>query len=170
MLWQDYRGRDAAFPVLCCLTGDWESRFLRSNHVEFEPAVPPDVGSGAGYQRLRFSPAYWPGLTLKEVHPDWSGYETLAFDIYTEAPPAVELVLRIDDYGHDGVSFDDRFNRDLELAPGLNRFRIPIEEIVSAPAGRRMDARRMKKIILFANQPDVPFEIYWNGFRLLPTP
>ncbi len=140
---------------------------LQGLQVEFEPAAPPGVPDGRGYQRLRFSPAYWPGFTLKEVHPDWSGYEVLAFDIHTEAPPPAGLVLRIDDFGHDGVNFDDRFNRELELVPGLNRFRIPIEEIVSAPAGRRMDPRRMKKIVVFANQPDAPFEIYWNGFRLL---
>jgi hypothetical protein len=165
-LWLDYRGRDAAFPVLCCQTGDWERRFLGHKHVHIEPAAPPGFAATGAFQRLRFSPARWPGLKMAEVHPDWSAYDVLAFDIYAEAAPPVELVLRIDDFEHDGTSYADRFNLDLWLEPGLNTFRVPIEDVLAAPVGRRMDPRRMAKVFLFANEPSVPFTLYWNGFRL----
>jgi VanZ family protein len=167
-LWLDYRGRDAAFPVLCCMTGDWERRFFGSNHVEIETAPPPGATAAEGFQRLRFSPARWPGLKMAEVYPDWSGYDVLAFDIYAEVAPPVELVLRIDDFDHDG-RYTDRFNLDLWLEPGMNTFRVPIEDVLAAPAGRRMDPRRMAKVFLFAAEPDVPFTLYWNGFRLEPA-
>jgi VanZ family protein len=165
-LWLDYRARDAAFPVLCCQTGDWERRFLGHSHVDIEPAAPPGLVAAESFQRLRFSPARWPGLKMAEVHPDWSGYDVLAFDIYAEVPPPVELVLRIDDFDRDRLNYTDRFNLDLWLEPGLNSFRVPIEDVLAAPAGRRMDPRRMAKIFLFANGPSVPFTLYWNGFRL----
>jgi hypothetical protein len=64
------------------------------------------------------------------------------------------------------LNYTDRFNLDLWLEPGLNSFRVPIEDVLAAPAGRRMDPRRMAKIFLFANGPSVPFTLYWNGFRL----
>ena len=76
-------------------------------------------------------------------------------------------MLRVDDRGHDGVTYSDRFNRNLRIEAGLNRFRVPIDDIVAAPAGRRMDPTRMKKISLFATGPTAPFTVYWNGFRLL---
>jgi VanZ family protein len=164
---KDYLARDRAFPVFCCFTGDWEQRFVTTNHIELAPAAPDDVPADGGFLRMTYFPARWPGLTVHEVYPDWSGYDTLAFDIYAETPAPVAIVLRVDDLGHDGVTFQDRFNRDLTVAAGMNRLRVPIAEILEAPAGRRMDPRRMKRVFLFADGPQTPFTVYWNGFRLL---
>jgi VanZ family protein len=173
-LWLDYRARDASFPLLCCHTGGWEERFVRSNHLELISAEPgsvpvsaPDLGArSSGFMRASFAPARWPGLSVHEVYPDWSGYDVLALDIYAETPPPVDLVLRVDDLDHDGVTFDDRFNRNLKIKAGMNRIRVPIAEILGAPAGRRMDVTRMKRVFLFAETPQVPFTVYWDGLRL----
>lgn len=168
LLWRDYLGRDAAFPVICCNSGEWEDRFIRTNAVELAPIAPAAYTEGDGFLRMDFSPAKWPGITIKEIFPDWSGHHTLAFDIYSEDPVPTRFVLRVDDRGHDGVTFHDRFNRSLAIEAGLNRFRIPIADILEAPTGRRMDVRRMKKLVLFANSPKTPFTVYWNGFWLIP--
>lgn len=165
IVWGDYRGRDAAFPVLCCLTGPWEARFLRANSARIEPA--PDGPAGPGFMRLQLMPAKWPGFSVQEVHPDWSGYEALALDVYAERPVPVRLVVRVDDLAHDGTNRRDRFSRRFEIEPGLNRIRIPIADILAAPAGRSMDVRRMKKIIVFAERPTAPFSVYLSDLRLV---
>lgn len=162
----DYREREQAVPRLCCATGKWERRFVRRNHVELVPAVPGATPAGEGFLRLTFLPARWPGVTVREVYPDWSAYDTLAFDIWADTPAPVAIVLRVDDRDYDGVTFDDRFNRELTVTAGLNRFRIPLAEILAAPAGRRMDVTRMERVLLFADGPDAPFTVYWNGLRL----
>ena len=74
--------------------------------------------------------------------------------------------MRIDDFDYDGTSYTDRFNLDLWLEAGVNRLRVPIEDVLAAPDGRRMDSRRIKRVFLFANEPQEPFTLYWNGFRL----
>lgn len=167
LVWQDYRGRDAAFPQLCCVGGTWEKTFFRSNVTEFLQVPAPKNPAGEGFLKVNIPAGKWPGFRIREVYPDWSGYELLAFDIYAEVPAPTVLVLRVDDRTHDGSDYHDRFNLDLTIESGLNRIRVPIREILNAPAGRQMDASQMDKIFLFAKRPQQPFTLWFNGFSLV---
>lgn len=167
LVWQDYRGRDAAFPQLCCVGGAWEKTFFRSNATEFVPIPGAENPAGDGFLKVNIPAGKWPGFRIREVYPDWSGYEWLAFDIYAEAPAPTVLVLRVDDRAHDGSDYHDRFNLDLTIESGLNRIRVPIREILHAPAGRQMDVRQMDKIFLFADHPQHPFTLWFNGFSVI---
>jgi hypothetical protein len=165
--WQDYRGRDAAFPALCCTGEEWDRHFLRTNFAELVVDPPAQPGAPDGFRRIDFQPSNWPGVVIHEVYPDWTGYAALAFDVYVPVETPTRLVLRIDDQHHDGSDYRDRVDRGLPVQPGLNRFRIAMREIEEAPKTRRMDMRRMDKVFFFADRPDQPFSVYWSGFRLL---
>jgi len=167
LVWQDYRGRDAALPRLCCVGGEWEKTFFRSNATQLRPMPLDENPAGEGFLQVNIPAGKWPGFRIREVYPDWSGYEVLAFDVYAEVPAPTVLVLRVDDRDHDGSDYHDRFNRDLTIEAGLNRFRVPIGEILDAPAGRRMDVRQMDKVFLFADHPQRPFTLWFNGFSLI---
>ena len=165
--WQDYRNRDAAFPVLCCTGEGWDRRFLRTNFADLivDPPAPPGVPDG--FRRIDFQPSAWPGVVIHEVYPDWNGYAALAFEVHVQAEMPTRLVLRVDDRDHDGRDYRDRLDRGLPIRPGLNRFHVALRDIEEAPKTRRMDLRRMDKVFLFADRPGEPFSIYWSGFRLL---
>jgi VanZ family protein len=168
LLARDYAGRDAAFPELCCFTGEWEQHFVQTDSVEVQRAAPPSREGEAGWMRLRFFPAKWPGVTIDEPYPDWSDYEALSFKIYSANPVSLALVLRVEDSDHNG-DYYDRFNCNLNIGPGLNSFQLPISEIVDAPSNRPMSFRHMRRVLLFAAEPPRSFALYWNGFRLTKT-
>lgn len=115
--------------------------------------------------RITFQPATYPGFTFKEPKPDWRGHRDFVFEVYSDLPTPVEIVLRIDDVAHN-QQYTDRFNRTLTVAPGANTFRIPLVDVRSAPQGREMDMRRIAKFLVFAVDPPTPFSLFLNGFRL----
>ena len=81
------------------------------------------------------------------------------------------LTLRINDATHDRNEglFSDRYNGRLEVTPGWNHFRIPLEDIASAPETRRMNLARMIRLLLFTSGVTEPRWIYLDNLRLEPT-
>jgi hypothetical protein len=163
-----YLGRDAAFPRICEFDDPWESTF-----VEVEDAVLARGERPAGWRReepgraarVTFLPAPYPGLSIREPHPDWTGYRRLVFEVYSEAPTQVDLNLRIDDVHHND-DYADRFNRVLAIEPGSNRISISLEEVRRGPRMRLMDMARVRGLTLFAVDPPVAFTVYLDGIRL----
>jgi hypothetical protein len=88
--------------------------------------------------------------------------------VLTAAPDLdspITLTIRVHDADHD-QRYADRFNRRLVVSPGLNRFVIPVEDIVNAPDRRRMDLRRIRGIVLFAYELDRATHVYLGPLRL----
>lgn len=115
--------------------------------------------------RVTFEPATYPRFTFKEPVPDWRSYRDFVFEVFSDLPTPVEIVLRIDDEPHNQM-YTDRFNRALTVVPGANTFRIPLTDVRAAPRGRQMDMRHIAKFIVFAVDPAEPFSLFLNAFRL----
>ncbi len=168
--------RDAAFPLICDFESRWAKRFISTNGVDLAVVPPPPgwggtqagappLARGEHVARLAIREGKYPGFAIVEPHPDWRGYERLAFQVFSELPGPTDLVLRIHDRGHN-EDYDDRFNRDVVIAPGANHVEIPLQDVENAPRGRKMDMARIAGVVFFAHRPPSPFTIYVGAFRL----
>lgn len=108
----------------------------------------------------------WPGLTLDEPHPDWSGYATLLVDLTNPGDSPLELRLRIHDATHNHA-FADRYNGRIEVPPRTRRtFPVPLSTVRNAPQGRQMDMRHIAGVVLFRTGPERAEEVYVTRIAL----
>jgi len=125
--------------------------------------VPAPAGwqarSGEPVTRVTFRPRPWPGIIVREPYPDWTGYRTLRFQIYSELDRRRPVVLWIEDEGHKDRR-SDRYERVFDVEPGLNDYSVPLAEIASAPAGRAMVMSRISFMMLFTRRPSETFVLY----------
>jgi hypothetical protein len=108
------------------------------------------------------------GAFLNNFPGDWRGYDRLIVELYNPSETPLDLTLRIHDLTHDRGRqiYADRFNTQLALDPGNNRFEIDLARIASAPAQRPMDMSEVRRIGLFAARLPEPRTIYLTGLRL----
>ena len=91
----------------------------------------------------------FPGVRFHEPVPDWRNYRTLIIDVANPDVEPLQLVVRVHDRRHKNA-FNDRFNRNFELAAGARRtLRIPLEDIHHGPRQRLMDMAHISDITLF---------------------
>lgn len=163
-----YGMRAAAFPVVADLTAGWQRPFLGLPRARVRPVAAPAAWrghEGRDVAGLTFLVAPWPGFTLREPYPDWRGYDRLRLEIFSPLDTPVDLTLRVDDVHHNQQR-SDRYNRTFTVRPGLNEISIPLEQVASAPDGRRMDMSEIAQLILFARRPDDAFTLYLAPIRL----
>jgi hypothetical protein len=115
--------------------------------------------------RLDLKPGAYPGIGIVEPHPDWSGYRVLAITIVSDLDAPLPIAIRVHDAAHD-QRYEDRFNRALTVAPGVNRFTIALDDIRHAPDRREMNMRRIRGVLLFAYQRTQPTHLYLGPIRL----
>ena len=164
----DYLRRDAAFPILCDFESAWTLRFAGVSDAEMDLVAPPaPCGPNGGNRtaRVTLHPATYPGFGIREPYPDWTGYEELALDVYSELPGDLLLELRIHDAVHD-QTWADRFNRTLVVHPGCNAVRVRLSDVRAAPRGREMDMARIRGVVLFVDGLEEPRTLYLDSFRL----
>jgi VanZ family protein len=163
-----YGMRRAALPVLADFGAAWQRPFLNVARSELERvSAPPGWTEQAGREvaRLTFRDAPWPGVTVREPWPDWSGYEALRFQVWSELESPVEIVLQVDD-GHRERKHRDRFNGSFIVTPGLNDFTVPLATIARGPREREMDLSDIRQFIVFSRRPEEPFQLYFSRIWL----
>jgi hypothetical protein len=164
-----YIARDRAMPALARFDGAWWERWFVEAHDSslIVQARPPslDTSLAEPLARLDLRPGAYPGIGIVEPHPDWTGYRVLVITIVSDLRVPLPIAVRVHDAAHD-QRYEDRFNRALTVAPGINRFRIALDDIRRAPDGREMDMRRIRGVLLFAYQRTQPTYVYLGAFRL----
>jgi hypothetical protein len=172
--WQEARGiiwRARHFPLLADFESEDEMRLwipagindlheMNTVHVR-RPEYPSHGGHSLMVQT---NGGAWPGVRLLCEGEDWTGYTTLAFDIYNQSPP-FDFALRIDDDDAEG-SADTRFNRALPLQHGWNHFRIPLTEIEHGPRMRTLHMNAISRIVFFRDHPRDGRTIFLDYVRL----
>lgn len=163
-----YTQRTAAFPVVADLTQRWQRPFLSVGRSELA-VVPAPAGwreqAGGRVARLTFFDAPWPGFTVREPYPDWTGYDALRFQVWSDMDAPVEIVLRVDDTRRDRPH-SDRFNGSFIVTPGMNDFTVPLATIASGPRDRTLDLADISQFVLFSRRPGEPFELYFSRIWL----
>jgi hypothetical protein len=163
-----YVERDVRFPVICDYGSYLSSLFLAPEYASIDAVNPPPGWTGPpGYKvcKITFDMSTYPGLTINEPYPDWTGYSRLSFDVYSALKASAELSIRVHDIRHNW-ELTDRFTRTVRIAPGMNRISIPLADIQNAPVGRQMDMKAIRQIIIFAASPPEPFSLYLGPLRL----
>jgi hypothetical protein len=111
-------------------------------------------------------------LSLRLSNPDWSGYDWLAFDLYSqsEQPKALSLAL------YDAVGGDvdhaakyDFFdaNRKVLLLKGWNHVRLDLRHLRASNTTRDIDLRHVLRLVLSAGQDALPVTVDLDNLRLI---
>jgi len=163
-----YWHRSSTFPAICEFESMWESPFREARNAELAvvaaPAGWPSL-IGNHVAKLTFRPAIYSEFVVLETCPDWSKFGTLAFEVYSELQTAVFVFMRLEDAYHNNEP-DDRFDRRIQVSPGLNRISIPLIDIRRAPIARDMDMGAIRTFSLFVHKPADTFTLYLDNFRL----
>lgn len=162
-----YLQHDAKFPTVADLSAKWTQPFLRLHNAVISTDVNNDaqVETENRLTRVTFKRGSYPGFSIIETTSDWSAYSTFILTIYSKQNQPFELVLRVHDAQHN-YSYTDRFNTALTVNKGINYFRIPLEAIKNAPAGRKMDMKKIQEFTLFSAQPAEGLFFYSGAMRL----
>lgn len=160
-----YLARSARMPTLYAFSESKERAFVRGRFGWIKGVEQPDCwGEGAPpfAAEIRFGTKVGPAIVFNEPYPDWSEFTMLALEICLPGDQPVTLGLRIDDQ-HRSVRYTDRYNRHLNLQPGVNRIRISLDEVGRGPAERPLDLTMLERIVLFPVEPAGGY-----GFFLAP--
>jgi hypothetical protein len=165
-----YRERNNRVPVLYSFETPTQARFMKARLAWYQLIAAPDswaLDSPEWVARIVFRPLAGGALVLNEPYPDWTGHEALSFEFFVPGEREIEIGIRIDDRRHP-VPFGQRFNRRVDLEPGFNSLRIPMEEIVADPIERDLDISSIRRIIVFPIDPVGGHEIYLRRVFLEP--
>lgn len=154
-----YADRAMAFPVVARFSSVRDLYFIRSGTARLWLQPLPARWARAGDDqsvRVDFTTTWWPGLSHDEPEPDWRGFSALILDLTNPQEIPLRLTVRVHDVAHD-QRYDDRFNRAFEVQP-LSRtvLRIPMDDILNAPGGRRLDLARIAGIVVFESSGSAP--------------
>lgn len=145
-----YLERKNAFPVIIDFNRQWSSSFVRFNNAEIINTVDNRHVEGAEMRLVQFNPGKYPGMSVIELEPDWSGYNSLRITMFSGHKKNIALVLRVHDKVHN-QGHEDRFNKRLVVEPGLNEFDMPLDKIRQGPVQRELDLANIAGVILFFN-------------------
>lgn len=111
-------------------------------------------------------------LSLRQMNNDWSGFDGLAFDIYSnsEEPKALSLAI-YDEVGGDigKAAKYDYFdaNRKLLLLKGWNHVQVELRHLRAANTVRDIDLRRVIRLALSVGQDALPLTVALDNVRLV---
>ena len=120
---------------------------------------------GSNSLRLELYPSKYPGWTPILKANDWRGFNRLCFDLYNPQKRDIRVTVRIDD-SEDFPNYADRLNRNFVLRPGLNRIRMPLNELRTSGTDRRLELDHIFRFLLFMVNLDEKVLLYIDYVRL----
>ncbi len=163
-----YIHRNAVFPELLTFDSVWEAKFLTTRNADLSRVQPPEgfleIADG-DVGMLTVFPGTYCGFRIAEPCPDWSAYDALRFDIFSELDTTITLAVRIDD-SHHNQEYEDRYNAVFEAPPGLTRISIDLEDVQYAPIAREMDMTAIWYVYVFTSNPERPVVLYIDNVEL----
>jgi hypothetical protein len=157
-----YRTRARIFPRLVALDARDAARF-----VEVEGA---EARYGDGQATVTFLPGgvEFPRLQIVELEGDWRGFRDLAFRVTNPSDATVRLNVRVHD-AH-ASAYRDRYNGELDVAPGEHDLTIPLREIEEGPEGRALYLGAVRGLVFFLVRPARTTRLVFADIRLEGSP
>ncbi|UCC80217.1 MAG: VanZ family protein [Candidatus Zixiibacteriota bacterium] len=155
-------------PAICTFDSFWENYYLEASHAKIKKAEIPTGLTGFSIDYIvyiEFDVASYPGFKIEGPFPDWSDYRYLGFMVYSELKDPLILHVRIDDTHYRGT-YQDRFNHEFNIIPGLNDIQIPLDDIKHGSVYRELDIDSIKALYIFASYPDKPFGLFIGDIKL----
>lgn len=163
-----YASRGDAFPQLCGFEASWELSFVEVRAAKLtvlpHPA-PDDRDSKNRVGRITFASGGDSSFSISEPFPDWTGYQTLRFEVFSELDRTVKLLLRIRDYESQNRR-GDRFSRWISIRPGENLISVALADVRTAPEEREFDMSSIRYLLLIARDSKRQFSLFFDAFRL----
>lgn len=167
-----YAGRSGSFPVVIEFTETWQRTFTTSHDAMLFTGPAPWEWESRREKltaMISFDPVTGAGVFASEVYPDWSGFNWIRFQVFSEGPASRQLVLEIDDQKKSAEP-ERRYRRLLQVEPGLNDFEIPLAEVRAGPAAGEMRMRRIRHIRISSPGAEARFRLFFSDFRLVEQP
>ncbi|MCG8585091.1 MAG: hypothetical protein MI757_10295 [Pirellulales bacterium] len=152
------------FPLIASFEQPLEMRRW-SEQNSAKSRVKRHATHGEWSMRIELQPAQYPGTFILLTENDWSGYETLVLDVYSEHDRLFDAIVKIEDKSHEGDYFD-RFHHKATLKPGANTIRISLADVAAAPRDRAMDMTEINVLQLFTIKPNSKITLYLDNVRL----
>lgn len=167
--YQHYR-RLQNFPIINTVetVADFQQWRSLNSHLKRSKLTSSE---GSHALQVEILPGDFSGAILNRFPADWQGFTHLLVDIHNPQSEVLTLTLRIHDREHErepnAYTYADRFNRALQLQPGWNPIRIPLDELVAAPAEREMNLAEIKEMRFFVADSKKPKVIFIDNLRLV---
>lgn len=156
----------SASPRLATFESRWEQRLYAGSLESGMSIVPsPHEGFGPG-RRTALLDIDTPRIAGLELIPfaDWSGFQYFSFTVASATEKSQTATLRVFDSMHNS-EYEDRFNLLFDAPVEPTTIRIPLAEIESAPASRKIDLRHIQAVI-FLSTTGGERKIYVDNIRL----
>lgn len=127
------------------------------------------VSHGDYSLKLTLAPSGYSGASLTTLQNNWTGYDTLIFDVYNPQLTPIKLTLRISDRQHEirTGAFSDRFHQPFVAEHGWNQVEVQLNRVKQGPAEREMDMSELAQLEIFSTG-GLKNErvVYLDNFRL----
>ncbi len=166
------KARNFAYPAVADFNERWSWYLIETHGASARRADPPAEWTEARGRKVlkmrnhdsRRGPHY-PRIKLVEPYPDWSEHNFLSFCIYSPESEPFPIDIKVHDYERH-EEYVDRFTREFILQPGLNKLRLPLEEVRKGPEGREMNMHDIESVTLLLDHPKVRRTFFIDGFHL----
>ena len=128
----------------------WLASFVRFNNAEPLGHANTERANNKAFYRLRFYAAQYPGVSIVEPEENWSDFNKLHFDVYSDNASDIEMVLRIHDQLHT-QAYSDRFNKVYVIRHGLNEIDVNLSDVRKAPIDRELDLMNISGVEFFSD-------------------
>ena len=156
------------FPVICDFDSTWDQYFLKARNLTFKRTkLPSDMIHFSDSVVGLIAPVKgeYPSLIFSNVKTDWTGFDTLSFTVYSDIEQNIPLIIRINDKKHNN-NYDDRYNQQLIVEKGVNKYHILLTDVENAPRSRKMDMKNVKSIVVFFGNYEKSWVLYLDDFKL----
>ena len=120
--------------------------------------------------KIELTTELYSGVSLVYLPSDWSGYQTLHFNVFNPDTNSLSMTCRIHDKKHSKSEqlYSDRFNKHFSLQTGWNHIVINLDEVRNAPQDREMDMQQIDNFAIFATRLPAKRVIYLDYVYLEP--
>lgn len=116
--------------------------------------------------RIELYPSNYSGLNPMLKENDWRSYATLCFDIYNPEGKEICVSVRVD-AREDCPDYNDRYNKKFILQPGMNHMRIPLDTLLTSGTQRKLDIKKIHKLLIFLARSERKVVLYVDYIRLI---
>ncbi|MCK4710819.1 MAG: hypothetical protein KAU21_19550, partial [Gammaproteobacteria bacterium] len=118
--------------------------------------------------KVEFLPGRYPNISLEHFPTDWSGFNKLVFSVYNSGNSNLQYELKIYDLQHsqNGLKYNDRFNKEINIKPGWNTITQKLDEVIKAPRNRIMNIKKINGLSVFTDKLKKPITLYLDDIHL----
>jgi len=163
-----YFHRSRQFPAINSFDSNLERQYMEISNADVDFVNPPPGFKTRAHKKvceIVFHPAQYPGIKILEPEPDWSLYQTLKLDVYSETDSDIVLAIAIADRSHNH-EFNDRYTQTFTIKTGINEISISLEDIKKAPKNREINIKEIASILIFLVKPEIETILYFDNILL----